>query len=52
MSNKSLEAVARETHTHVGTPLIADGNGTGPAAGFEGMVRNNVTAITQALAAR
>lgn len=50
-SAKSLESVARDTGAKIGTPLVADGNGRGKAAGFEGMIRHNVTAITQALAA-
>jgi zinc/manganese transport system substrate-binding protein len=47
---KSLEAIAAAAGTHVGEPLIADGNGTGGDAGFEGMIRHNVNAITKALA--
>jgi zinc/manganese transport system substrate-binding protein len=46
---KSLEAIAAATATRVGEPLIADGNGTGNDAGFEGMIRHNVNAITKAL---
>lgn len=49
-STKAIEAVCRATGTQMGTPLIADGNGTGNAAGFEGMIRHNVRAITNALA--
>ncbi len=48
---KSLHAIATATGTRVGEPLIADGNGTGKNAGFEGMIRHNVDAITRALAA-
>ena len=47
---KPLEAIAAATGTRIGRPLIADGNGTGGDAGFEGMIRHNVTAITEALA--
>lgn len=47
---KSLQAIATATGTRVGEPLIADGNGTGKNAGFEGMIRHNVHAITRALA--
>ncbi len=47
---KSLEAIAAATGTRVGDPLIADGNGTGADAGFEGMIRHNVNAVTMALA--
>lgn len=50
-SSKSLEAISKDTGAKIGTPLIADGNGVGRSAGFEGMIRHNVTAITQALAA-
>ena len=48
---KPLEAISTATGTRVGTPLIADGNGTGAEAGFEAMIRHNVNAITRALAA-
>lgn len=48
---KVLDSIASATGTRLGTPLIADGNGTGKQAGFEGMIRHNVTAITQALSA-
>lgn len=48
---KALDAIAAATGTRVGTPLIADGNGTGAEAGFEAMIRHNVNAITRALAA-
>jgi ABC-type Zn uptake system ZnuABC Zn-binding protein ZnuA len=50
-SSKSLESISKETGAKIAEPLIADGNGTGSDAGFEGMIRHNVTAITQALAA-
>lgn len=50
-STKSLQAISKATGTKIGTPLIADGNGTGSEAGFEAMIRHNVNAITQALAA-
>lgn len=50
-STKSLQAISAATGTRLGEPLIADGNGTGKTAGFEAMIRHNVTAITQALAA-
>jgi len=46
---KPLEAIAAATGTRIGEPLIADGNGTGADAGFEGMIRHNVNAITKAL---
>ncbi len=48
---KSLVAIARATGANIAAPLIADGNGSGPSAGFEGMIRHNVNAITRALAA-
>jgi zinc/manganese transport system substrate-binding protein len=48
---RSLQAIAAATGTKIGTPLIADGNGTGAEAGFEAMIRHNVIAITKALAA-
>ena len=46
---KALESISRDTGAKIGTPLIADGNGTGGDAGFEGMIRHNVSAITRAL---
>ena len=49
-SRKVLESVCKETGTRMGEALVADGNGSGDAAGFEGMIRHNVRAITQALA--
>lgn len=49
-SSKVLESVCKETGTRLGTALVADGNGAGNAAGFEGMIRHNVRAITQAFA--
>jgi zinc/manganese transport system substrate-binding protein len=50
-SRKTLDSIARTTGTKVGVSLIADGNGTGKSAGFEGMIHHNVNAITRALAA-
>jgi zinc/manganese transport system substrate-binding protein len=50
-SSKALESISRDTGAKIAKPLIADGNGRGNAAGFEGMIRHNVAAITQALAA-
>ncbi len=50
-SGKSLETIAKATGAKIATPLISDGNGRGKEAGFEGMIRHNVAAITQALAA-
>jgi zinc/manganese transport system substrate-binding protein len=47
---KSLQAIATAAGASIGEPLIADGNGTGDDAGFEGMIRHNVNAITKALA--
>jgi hypothetical protein len=35
---------------YVADALISDGNGSGKDAGFEAMIRHNVTAITKALA--
>jgi zinc/manganese transport system substrate-binding protein len=49
-ATRPLEAIAAATGTRIGTPLVADGNGTGNSAGFEGMIRHNVNAITRALA--
>lgn len=46
---KSVQAIAAAAGARVGEPLIADGNGTGADAGFEGMIRHNVNAITKAL---
>jgi zinc/manganese transport system substrate-binding protein len=48
-SGKALDAIVKATGTRLGDPLIADGNGTGSDAGFEGMIRHNVKAITKAL---
>lgn len=48
-NEKSLHAIAAATGTRVAAPLISDGNGIGKAAGFEGMIRHNVTIIVQAL---
>lgn len=50
-SRRSLESISKATGAKIGTPLIADGNGSDRSAGFDGMIRHNVTAITQALAA-
>ncbi len=50
-SAKAVEAIAAATGVKLATPLISDGNGTGKDAGFEGMIRHNVDAITQALGA-
>ncbi len=49
-SRKSLETISKDTGAKIAAPLIADGNGMGRSAGFEGMIRHNVTTITQALA--
>ena len=49
-SRKSLESISKATGAKIAQPLIADGNGTGRNAGFEGMIRHNVNAITKALA--
>jgi zinc/manganese transport system substrate-binding protein len=49
-SDKAVGAIATATGTKVAVPLIADGNGKGTEAGFEGMIRHNVNAITNALA--
>lgn len=48
-SAKLLDSITAATGARLGDPLIADGNGTGREAGFEAMIRHNVTAITQAL---
>lgn len=47
---KAVNAIAVATGTIVAKPLISDGNGTGGDAGFEGMIRHNVNAITKSLA--
>lgn len=49
-NTKILQSIATATGASVGEPLIADGNGSGQDAGFEGMIRHNVAAITRALA--
>ena len=49
-SPKAVQSIARETGTSIAGDLIADGNGSGKDAGFEGMIRHNVAAITTALA--
>jgi zinc/manganese transport system substrate-binding protein len=51
VGRKSLEAIATATGTSLGEELIADGNGVGSEAGFEAMIRHNVTAIAKALSA-
>ncbi len=48
-NHKSLDSIVSSTGTHLGPPLIADGNGPGKLAGFEAMFRYNVATITQAL---
>ncbi|MBM3862361.1 MAG: zinc ABC transporter substrate-binding protein [Verrucomicrobia bacterium] len=50
-SDKALQSIAKATGTRISTALIADGNGTGANAGFEGMIRHNVGCIVRALAA-
>ena len=50
-SEKTVRAIATTAKVKVAEPLISDGNGTGKDAGFEAMIRHNVNAITQALAA-
>ena len=50
-SGKVLDSIATTLGVRLGEPLIADGNGTGKDAGFEAMIRHNVTSITQALSA-
>jgi manganese transport system substrate-binding protein len=49
-SEKALRSIATTTKVKVAEPLISDGNGAGKEAGFEAMIRHNVTAITKALA--
>ncbi|MBG7608983.1 MAG: zinc ABC transporter substrate-binding protein, partial [Verrucomicrobia bacterium] len=46
-SRRTVDSIARATGTKVASPLISDGNGTRNSAGFEGMIRNNVNAITR-----
>ena len=48
-SVKTLKSVSNATGTRIAEPLIADGNGVGDAAGFEGMIRHNVSSISTAL---
>jgi len=48
-NQKTLESIARATGAVIGPALIADGNGTGPDAGFKPMIHYNVNAITKAL---
>ena len=50
-SAKELAAVAKAAGVKTADALIADGNGKGASAGFEGMIRHNVNAIVRALAA-
>jgi len=50
-NGKVLQSIATATGARLGTPLISDGNGTGREAGFEAMIRHNVTAVTKALTA-
>jgi zinc/manganese transport system substrate-binding protein len=50
-SGKAVDAVAKAAGVRVAEPLIADGNGHGADAGFEGMIRHNVRVITAALSA-
>jgi hypothetical protein len=45
-----VRALATTAGVAVADPLISDGAGKGSDAGFEGMIRHNVTAITKALA--
>jgi zinc/manganese transport system substrate-binding protein len=49
-NSKELGAVAKAAGTKLGEALIADGNGKGSSAGFEGMIRHNVNVIVRALA--
>lgn len=49
MSDKTLKMIAAEVKCKIAEPLIADGNGRGAEAGFEGMIRHNVLAIVKAL---
>lgn len=49
-SNKELAAVAKAAGCGLGGALIADGNGKGASAGFEGMIHHNVNTIVRALA--
>jgi zinc/manganese transport system substrate-binding protein len=47
---KVLEAMVSQTGVKLGQTLIADGTGTGSAASYEGMMRQNVARIVAALA--
>lgn len=49
-NRKSVEAISRETGVSIGGALIADGNGTGADAGFEGMIRHNARVLAASLA--
>ena len=48
-NEKTVRSIATTANVAVAHPLIADGNGTGKDAGFEGMIRHNVSVITPAL---
>lgn len=50
-NEKAVASVAKTAGVSVAKPLISDGNGKGNLAGFEAMVRYNVTVISQALQA-
>lgn len=50
-SAKILDSLAAESGAVIGHPLIADGNGKGSEAGFEGMIRHNVANIVKFLGA-
>jgi zinc/manganese transport system substrate-binding protein len=47
---KVLQAMVSQTGAKLGQPLIADGTGTGSAATYEGMMRQNVSRIVASLA--
>jgi zinc/manganese transport system substrate-binding protein len=47
---KVLQAMVSETGVKLGGALVADGTGTGSAATYEGMMRQNVSRIVAALA--
>jgi zinc/manganese transport system substrate-binding protein len=48
-ASKSLQSISSATGAVIAKPLIADGNGRGVEAGFEGMIRYNVKVIKEAL---
>jgi zinc/manganese transport system substrate-binding protein len=48
-ASKSLDTIVRATGVPLGDKLVADGNGKGNTATFEGMIQHNVTAIVAAL---